>query len=238
MVNGANRKGFSLYGGSDPADLPRYSRVDAARATGVPASTIGVWLRGMPYSTKRGKKFYEPVIELPDNDDPRLSFNNILEVSVLRALRLPPHDVELKCVRTAIDRAKTQLNIPRLLIDPRVRSSAGELFLDYYFQLVELSKSQQLAMRSILEHTLKRVEIDEDLRYSFFPMPRYMSPEARPILVSPYVSFGSAIIERRGISTYAIRSRLDSGESPDNIKADYDLRDDEFQEAILYEAAA
>ena len=88
MVDGAKKRGFSLYGGLDPADVPRYTRVDASRATDVPASTIGVWAHGMAYTTSRGTKSrYAPVITLPDPHDKRLSFNNLLEVNVLRALR-------------------------------------------------------------------------------------------------------------------------------------------------------
>lgn len=232
------KKTFSLYGGVDPAEMPRYTRVDAARATGVPASTIGVWVHGMPYTTRKGNPGrYEPVIGVPDEDDPRLSFNNLLEVSVLRALRAV-HEVRLKAVREAIENAKREHRIDRLLIHPNLRTSGGALFLDYYFQLVALSNSKQLAMRAILEHSLKRVEVDDQLRVIFFPEPRKMQRDERPILVSPYVSFGNAILERRGVSTFAIRSRFDSGETKENIIADYGLRDDEFDEAILYEAAA
>jgi len=42
----------------------------------------------MAYTTSRGTKSrYAPVITLPDPHDKRLSFNNLLEVNVLRALR-------------------------------------------------------------------------------------------------------------------------------------------------------
>ena len=228
----------SLYGGMDPAEMPRYTRVDAAKATGVPASTIGVWVHGMPYTTKKGKPgHYQPVIALPDEDDPRLSFNNLLEVSVLRALRAV-HEVKLRAVREAMESAKQEHSIDRLLIHPNLRASGGALFLDYYFKLVELSNSKQLAMRAILEHSLRRVEYDDQLRGTFFPEPRKMQRDEKPILVSPYVSFGNAILERRGVSTFAIRSRFDSGEKKEHIIADYGLMDEEFDEAILYEAAA
>jgi uncharacterized protein (DUF433 family) len=237
-VNGAKKPGFNLYGGLDPAEMPRYTRVDAAKATGVPASTIGVWVHGMPYVSRKGKRGrYEPVITLPSEDDTRLSFHNLLEVSVLRALR-EVHEVKLKAVRAAIESATEDHGIDRLLIHRNLRTSGGALFLDYYFELVELTKTKQLAMRQILEHSLKRVEVDEQLGIVFFPMPRKMERDERPILVSPYVSFGNAILERRGVSTYSIRSRFDSGEKKEDIIADYDLQDEEFEEAILYEAAA
>ena len=237
-MKGAKKQGFNLYGGLDPADIPRYTRIDAERATRVPASTVAVWVAGMPYTTGKGvKKRYEQVIALPDPDDPRLSFNNLIEVFALRALR-EVHEVKLQSVREAMDNAKRDHGIDRLLIHPNLRSSGGRLFLDYYFQLVDLSNSKQLAMRQILEHSLQRIEIDEQLRTYFFPIPRRMPAETRPILVSPYISFGNAVIDRRGVSTYAIRSRFDAGEDKSSIVADYDLTEEEFEEAIRYEAAA
>ena len=57
---------LSLYGGQDPRELPRYTYNEASRATGVPASTIAAWVRGMPYASHTGQKaFFEPVIRRP-----------------------------------------------------------------------------------------------------------------------------------------------------------------------------
>ena len=84
-----------LYGGKDPRDLARYSYSEAARATGVPASTIASWVR--PKSTRRvGGDFFRPVIERPGEG--RLSFYNLIEVHVLRSLRTK-HSVQLEHVR-------------------------------------------------------------------------------------------------------------------------------------------
>jgi uncharacterized protein (DUF433 family) len=239
MVDGAKRgSGFGLYGGLDPADLPRYTYIDAARATNVPVSTIGAWLRGTTYKSPGGKPgFFQPVITRPDESDTRLSFNNLLEVNVLRALR-QVHEVKVQAVRNAIERARKDHGINRLLTHPNLRTSGGKLFLDYYFELVELSPTQQLAMQVMLRHSLQRVQVDNRQVHGFFPVPRFTSQDARPILVSPYVSFGNAIIERRGVTTNAIRSRFDLGEKKAAIIADYGLNAEEFDEAILYEAAA
>jgi uncharacterized protein (DUF433 family) len=239
MTDDANEaSGFSIYGGFDPADLPRYNYREAARATDVPASTIGVWVSGMHHKRPNGSTgFYRPIIVRPDDDDTRLSFNNVLEVNALRALR-QVHEVRLDAVRKAIDCARDEHGIDRLLTDDRLRASGGRIFLDYYFRLVELSNSQQLAMRAMLRTSLRRVEIDEGLRASLYPTPRNSDPSKRPIVVSPYLSFGSAVIERIGVSTHAIRSRFDLGEERADIAADYGLNEEEFDEAILYEAAA
>src|SRR5579862_1938474 len=69
-----------FYGNKDPRDLPRYSYPEAARATGVPATTIKTWVYG--YSS-RGKlvNYLRGVIERPREG--RLSFNNLIDVHVL-----------------------------------------------------------------------------------------------------------------------------------------------------------
>jgi uncharacterized protein (DUF433 family) len=230
---------FELYGGTDPAELPRYSYVEAARATNVPASTIAAWARGMSY-TRPGKSsgYFSRVIDRPDPDDTRLSFNNLLEVNVLRALR-QVHEVKVQAVRDAIESAKEELGISRLLIHANLRTTGGRLFLDYYFKLVDLSNTQQLAMEVFLRHSLQRVHVDNSRVDSFYPVPRSgPSNEARIIAVSPYIAFGSAIVDSRGITTTAIRSRYDLGEKKEAIIEDYGLSREEFDEAILYEAAA
>lgn len=239
MVDGATTgSGFDLYGGLDPANLPRYTYIDAARATNVPVSTIGAWLRGTTYqSAGRKPGIFQAVITRPDESDTRLSFNNLLEVNVLRALR-QVHEVKVQAVRDAMKRARKDHGITRLLTDPNLRTTGGKLFLDYYFQLVELSPTQQLAMEVILRQSLQRVQVDDRQMQRFFPLPRSMPQDARPILVSPYVSFGNAIVARRGVTTNAIRSRFDLGEQKTAIIADYGLNEEEFDEAILYEAAA
>lgn len=236
----ANAPDLTYYGGVDPRDLPRYSYKEASHATQVPASTIAAWVRGMTY-TRRGKNpgYVESVIERPFASDSRLSFYNLLEVHVLRALR-QVHEVKLDAIRFAIGRAREEHGITRLLTDPKLVTSGGALFLDYYLHLVELDRSRQIAMRQILKGFLTRVQVDEEKRYSaFFPFPRSTGlADQTPILVSPFISFGKAVIERTGVSTFAIVSRVNAGESPEEVITDYRLTEAEFGEAILYETAA
>ena len=231
---------LALYGGKDPRDLPRYYYSDAARATGVPASTIGAWVRGQPYHRKHDEGYFEPVIQRPDPTDERLSYYNIIEIHVLRYLRTNADPVKLNTVREAIAVAEQEYGVKRLLIDEELRHAAGELFLEQLGELGHLSRSGQLWMREMLRGSLKRIEWDQNKRpTNFGPVgKRPDSADKKLILVSPFVSFGSAIVERRGISTHAIRSRFEVGEERAAIIADYRLKEEEFDEAILYETAA
>src|SRR4051812_3686134 len=103
----------TLYGGKDPRDLPRYSYSEAARGTGVPATTIATWVRGQPYNRKADRGFFRPVIERPGEG--RLSFFNLIEVHVLRSLRTR-HAVKLDHVRQAAAAAERRYRIPKLLL--------------------------------------------------------------------------------------------------------------------------
>ncbi len=180
------------------------------------------------------------MIQRPDPSDPRLSFTNLIEAHVLRALRTGHDVVRMSLVREAIDFAQTEFGIDRLLVSPDLRMSAGTLFLDRYSDLLELSPSQQFAIRTVLEQFLERVEYDDlALPSEFYPFgktPRIR--DGRVILLSPFVSFGRPVLVRRGISTRAIAQRLDAGESQEAILEDYGITSDELAEAVLFEAAA
>jgi uncharacterized protein (DUF433 family) len=235
----ATPAGFELYGGKDPRNLPQYSFVEGARATGIPTSTLRAWVVGQGYQRKDDRGYFVPVIQRPQVEDSRLSFTNLIEAHVLRALRTV-HEVQLGRIREAVDVAGEELGIPRLLISPDLRAGAGQLFLDRYTYLLELTKAQQLAMRSVLDQFLSRVEYDKSkLPTEFFPFER--SPRnfgARLIALSPFISFGRPILRRTGVSTQAVVGRLNAGEPPEAVMADYGLKESELEEAILYESAA
>ncbi|HUG40691.1 MAG TPA: DUF433 domain-containing protein [Longimicrobiales bacterium] len=211
---------------------------EASRATGIPATTLRAWVAGQRYRTKDSWTRFAPVLRRPSDDDSRLSFLNLIEAHVLRALR-QRHAVRLESIRQAIAIAEREHGIERLLVDPRLKTSAGKLFLDRYYDLVELTPSQQFAMRVVLERYLERIEYGPDnLPARFFPFERIPdSRTERVISLSPFIAFGKSVVERRGVSTRKIAERLDAGESRESLIDDYEITETEFEEAVLYEAA-
>jgi len=225
----------AAVGQDDLRERPRYTTRELARAVDVPPSTVGAWVRGYPYGVRRGGGRFEPVIQRPDENDARLSFNNLLEISVLRALRTT-HEVKLGYIRQALKIAEREYGIKRLLMSAKLLAGAGEMFLKQYGKLLALSPTKQLAMETIVEQFLSRVDFRDA---QFFPTER--SPLAkghRLILITPFVSFGRPIISRIAVSTQTIAERLNAGEKRETIIRDYDLKEPEFDEALLYEAAA
>jgi uncharacterized protein (DUF433 family) len=172
-------------------------------------------------------------------DPPTLCFWNLIEAHVLRSLRTE-HGVPLQKVRAALEFAESRLGIDRLLLREELRTSAQQLFLDHYGQLLNLSASGQLVLRRVFHAHLERVMWDG----SRFPIRLYpfvtgdSVADAKPIAIDPHIAFGRPVLARKGISTQAVADRLDAGESVQDLAADYDLTTAEIEEAVYYERAA
>lgn len=220
-------------------DQPTYTLAEAARYLRLPVATLRSWVVGRGYPTAFGTERFHPLIHPPEKRPPLLSFSNLVEAHVLRALRTE-HGVSLKALRKALHFAEQTLGIERLLLRGELCTQAGEVFLERYGELISLSASGQLAMRRIFEEHLKRVVWDKKQ----FPERLYpfLSAEGltgeRPIVIDPQIAFGRPIVLRKGISTRVIAERIDAGETVEGLAADYDLSEAEIEDAVLYERAA
>lgn len=223
----------------DPRALPAYPLAEAARYVKLAPATLRSWVIGRAYPKREGTGHFRPLIRPPDRKRTLLSFWNLVEAHVLRALRTE-HGVSIKAVRAAITYAEKALQIERLLLSRQLCTHAGDLLLEKYGELINLSKSGQMALRILLQAHLRRVEWDRDLfPLRLFPVVRDESAdEPRLIAIDPQIAFGRPIVYRRGISTAAITSRIDAGESVEDIAADYELEPHEIEEAVVFEQAA
>jgi len=229
-----------LYRGSDPRGVPLYSMTDAAWYLAIPFATLRSWVIGRSYPKQDGPAYFEPLISTPDGADRRLSFSNLVEAHVLRALRTH-HEVPIKHVRAALTYAEERLRIDRLLLRHDLLTHAGDVFLERYGALVNLSKSGQLAIRQMLEAHLSRVEWSAG-----DPHPRRLFPfshggvldTGKVILIDPRVAFGKPTIAGKGVTTAALARRYNAGESLADLARDYDVSEEQVNAAILYERAA
>ena len=224
---------------NDPRDQPAYPLTEAARYLKLPAATLRAWTLGRRYPTAQGKGNFRPLIRPASGRPPLLSFSNLIEAHVLRALRTD-HGVSVKALRQAVDFAEKKLGIERLLLRPELRSDAGQVFLDRYGELIDLSASGQLAMRQVLQTHLKRVMWDE-MRFPVRLHPfvaHEAGGESMPIAIDSTIAFGRPVVISRGITTAAIVDRIDAGESVAELAADYDLSVAEIEDAVLYEQVA
>jgi len=227
---------------ADAHDLrhqPAYGPAEAARYLRLPAATLRTWLVGRDYPKGDAHARFLPLIRPASGQPLQLSFYNLIEAHVLRALRTE-HGVALAELRKAISYAEKKLQLQRLLLSPELRTHAGRVFLDRYAELIDLSASGQLAMRKMFEDHLQRVEWD-DWKFPVRLYP-YVSPgqrgDERPIAIDPQIAFGRPIVLRAGVSTAAIADRLDAGETVAALAEDYDLSAEEVEQAVLYSRAA
>jgi len=218
---------------------PAYPLAEAARYLRLAPATLRSWCVGRPYQRRDGTAHFRPLIQLPGRDGTILSFENLIEAHVLRALRIE-HSVSIKDVREAILFAEKSLKIKRLLTSRELRTHAGELLLDRYGQLISLSRSGQLAMRKLLEAYLRRVEWDlSAVPFRLYPFVRGESDGApRNIAIDPTIAFGRPVLLSHWVSTRAIIDRIDAGESLEDVAQDYELESQDVEEAILFERAA
>jgi uncharacterized protein (DUF433 family) len=228
-----------IYGNRDPRELPIYGVAAAARYLRLSPATLRSWVVGRTYDhSDGGTGFSEPLIQRPDHRDQRLSFINLVEAHVLHAIRTK-HRVPMHKIRTALDYAQSTFGISRLLVREELMASPGNLFLEEFGRLVNISQSGQFAIKRVLQVHLKRLERGPDgLPQSFFPFLGDWHLGKRSILIDPRISFGRPVLTRRSISTAVLTDRFDLGESVEELAQDYDLEEAEVEEAILYERAA
>lgn len=222
----------------DIRDQPAYPLTEAARYVRLSPATLRSWFLGRPYPTAKGLSQFAPLLKPARRDPATLSFSNLVEAHVLRSLRTE-HGVPLDAVRKALKFAERELGIEQLLLREELCTAGGELFLDRYGELLNLSASGQLAMRKIFEAHLERVEwgtLHSAVR--LYPFVLAGSADAKPIVIDPRISFGRPVVERAFVSTRAILERIDAGESAEEIARDYEVTIQTIEEAVVFEQAA
>ena len=229
-----------IYGGEDPREIPLYSAGEAAHYLHAAESTIRSWVAGRTYPTDAGSRRSLPIVQPAQTAPILLSFNNLIELHLVRALRRS-HRVKMQQIRSALTYAEVQLGIERLLLRNDLELGARDLFLRKYGQLINLSRSGQLSMERVWQAHLERIEFDEEslpLRlYPFYPAHRG-DPAGRSIVIDPQIGFGRPVIASRSVSTAAVVRRLNAGEDVSTLAADFRVEVSEIEDAVVYEEAA
>lgn len=220
-------------------DAPCYTLPEAARYVRLPVATLRSWVLGRAYPRRDGAGFFAPLIQppAPSGAVVFLSFSNLIEAHVLRALR-QQHRVSVESVRGAVQYAGEQLGIERVLLSPELRALGGDIFIEHYGSLINLSRSGQLTLKHLFRNHLERVDWED------YPRPVRLFPfvedgsSSRIIQIDPRMAFGKPVIAGKGVSTSVIVERFEAGESLQDLQEDYDLEATEVEAAIIYEQQA
>jgi uncharacterized protein (DUF433 family) len=222
--------------GQDPRELPAYSLTEAARYLRMPEATIRSWVMGRRYPTTAGHRFFRPVILLPDEGLPVLSFVNMVEAHVLEAIRRQ-ESIPLHRVRSAVAFLERHYHSQHPLAEHQFETDGLDLFIQKAGLLINLSQTGQLAMRDIVAAYLRRVERDVDgLPVRLYPFTRKREPEEpRAVVIDPFVSFGRPALAGTGIATAVLAERFKAGESVEELAKDYGRTALDIQEALRCE---
>ncbi len=224
-----------LYLSSDPRNLPNYTVAEAARWLGLVPATLRTWAVGNTYPTKDGPKRAKPVMEPADTAPLELSFWNLVECSVLAAMR-QTHGVSFQKVRKALDFVENRLGHARPLIQAEFETDGVHLFVEHYGGLIAASQSGQAVIRDMLKASLTRIESDPSgLAARMYPW-THAPTEPRIVSVDPRVSFGRPTLIETGISVETIMERFRSGDTIEHLARDYRVEDSKVENVVRWAA--
>lgn len=237
---------FSLYGGRDPRELPAYPLDFAASLLLLPKSTLKAWVFGAEWKPRgQPPRMFVPLIDPPDRAKQMLSFINLVEAHVLKAVRRK-HKVHMAKVRDAIVDLQLEFHTAHPLADIDLLAGGRDLFLKEHGQLLNITMGKNLAM-DFLEAYLSRIDRDLEARatklYPFVVEPirvgkRLIEQDTTKVIaIDPYVSYGRPVIDGTGISTDAIAERFWGGDSIDDLIEDFGRTKSEIEDALRYERA-
>lgn len=191
---------------------------------------------GRHYPTERGKRFFKPIIELPNKEHRLLSFVNLVEVHVLDALRRA-HGVPFGQVRKSLEYLKNRFGSKHPLAEQEFATDGVDLFVELFGQLVNITRQGQLVLKELIEAHLQRVERDPvGIPIRLYPFTRDRRPEEpKTIVIDPYLSFGRPVLAGTGIATTIVAQRYKAGESIEELAEDYGRSRSDIEEAIRCE---
>lgn len=223
---------------SDPREMPSYSLAEAAHYLRIPVATLRSWVCGRFYPTERGRRFFKPVLELPDPKLLSLSFVNLVEAHILDAIRRK-HNIPLPKVRAALDYVQGHFDSQHPLADHEFQTDGAALLLSRFEKLIDVSEAGQLAMKEMLAAHMRRVEHDAaGLASRLYPFTRKrQADEPKIIVIDPWISFGRPTITGTGIATSIVAERYKAGESIDELAQDYGCKRNHVEEAVRCELA-
>jgi len=216
--------------------MPAYTIAEAAHYLQIPFPTLRSWVVGRAYPVKAGRKYFQPVIVLPERGSRLLSFVNVVEAHVLDAIRRK-YKVPLQKVRIGVSYLQRHFGSKHPLAEEKMKTNGRDLFVRRFGQLINVSQDGQLAILELVDAHLRRIEWDTSgLAVRLYPFTRKRElEEPKSIVMDPYIAFGRPTLVGTGIPTAVIADRCKAGESIEQLADDYGRAPEEILDAIRCE---
>ena len=220
---------------TDAREMPAYAISEAAHYLCIPKATIGAWVRGTTYTTPGGTRQFHRVIELPDASAKLLSFYNLAEAHVLRAMR-EEYKIPMPIIRRALGYVRKEFGWERPLIQQRFKTDGATLFVERVGELVDTNRPEQ-ALLPLLTEYLERIEWEGEFAARLYPFTRAVGSVDAPraIVIDPTRSFGRPLLDRLGVTTNVIAERYKAGDSIAKLVKEYGGSQTDIEEAIRCE---
>jgi len=221
----------------DLRSIPSYGIPEAAHYLGISEGTLRSWVIGRKYPTKAGIKTTKPLIIPADAKTDTLSFYNLVEAHVLLFTR-QIYGLQMKDVRAGIEFVREKMHVERPLVNQIFWTDGKHLFVKSLESVIDASKMGQLAIITILDLYLERIDWDNaGVAARLYPV-RATAADGRRIVIDPRISFGRPILAGSGIPASVLYHRKRLGESEEDISKDYGIDRSAVEEAISYYKAA
>ncbi len=205
----------------DLNETPSYGLPEASAYLRLPYGVVREWV------SKEG-----PVPAAGKN---LLSFSNLLELHVLKALR-KSHKLKMQSIRKGLGFYRAEFGSVHPLLDPRIETDGISLILREDDAYVNLSRAGQTALQAIVATYLRRIDTADSGRKDFFPFVRDAAEdEPRSIQISPALAFGKPVLAGTGISTEVVAGRFLARDSIVELAEEYRVNPRLIEEAIRWE---
>lgn len=180
-----------------------YSFPEAAKLSGVDASTLRRWLRGYTYRPKGTARHAVEALwnsPLADEDVDAISFGDLLEVRFVNAFR--QHGVTIQTIRVAAQHARELFGTNYPFTNRRFRTDGRGIFAEAIREtgeeeMMDLGKKQYVFEKVVRPSLYSGIEFgDDELAKRWFPI-----PNSKAIVLDPQIAFGKPIVAEAGVRT-------------------------------------
>jgi len=228
----------------DPREIPIYSIPQATQYLRLPKDRLRSWVGVWSSKTKADKRFFEPLIKLPNpknfellpqSKTTLLSFINLVEAHVLIAI-FKATGFSRKQLSTALDYINDYLSTPQLYAGKEFERKVRNLLFESFGQKLAASDREQEA-KQILNTYFDRIVRDEaGLPLKLYPFTKLPgSDEPKTVMIDPRISFGRPVLAGTGIPTAILAERYKAGDSIDELAEDYNCNRLQIEEGIRCE---
>jgi uncharacterized protein (DUF433 family) len=205
----------------DLRDLPTYSIPEAATFLAIPPRTLNGWFSG-------AGRLFSPAGDYKTCS--LLSFKDVAEAYMLYVLR-HYHHFSAQSIKRSLDNLRKETKSHHPLFTQDIKVFASSLMFEKRSrgkedrQVVDLSKSRQLAFGEVVDVFSKRILQDEQGQpLRVFPW-RYFSEDkdSHPVSIDPEVLSGKLVVTGTRIPVSVLLGMKISNNTPEQIAKNYDL---------------